>query len=336
MKRILVTGGLGYIGSHTVVELQQKDYEVVIVDNLANSNIGVLYKIEEITGVKPIFFAIDICDKENLKKVFEKFTFDAVIHFASHKSVNESVLKPMDYYHNNVISLMNLQQIMLERKLDNFIFSSSCTVYGKPISLPVKETAPMIKTFSPYGVTKQIGEQMLEDYTTAYNKNVIALRYFNPIGSHTTSLIGELPNGTPQNLIPLVTQTAIGIREELLVYGNDYDTPDGTAIRDYIHVMDLADAHIIALERLLNKNNSNKYETFNIGTGKGTSVMEIINTFEEVSKQKLIYKIVDRRTGDIDCIYADTSKAEHILEWKPTKTLKDALISAWVWQQNIN
>lgn len=333
--RILVTGGLGYIGSHTVVELQKRGYEVVVIDNLSNSNIAVLYKIEDITEIKPIYHGIDICNKEILNKIFDKYEFDGVIHFASHKYVNESIIKPFDYYHNNVTSLMNLQQIMLERELDNFIFSSSCTVYGKPMTLPVKESAPMLKTFSPYGVTKQMGEQMLEDYATAYNKNIIALRYFNPIGSHESTLIGELPNGTPQNLIPLVTQTAIGIREELSVYGDDYDTPDGTAVRDYIHVMDLANAHIMALERLLNKNNSNRYETFNIGTGEGTSVMQIINTFEEVTKQKLNYKIVDRRIGDVDCIYADTSKATHILEWKPIKTLEDALLSAWVWQLNL-
>lgn len=332
MKRILVTGGLGFIGSHTVVELQSAGFNVVIIDDLSNTTIDVLDNITEITGIKPEFHQIDLRIKNEVTSFFDNNTIDGIIHFAAFKAVGESVHQPLDYYENNIGSLVYLLQEMKNRKLDNFIFSSSCTVYGQAVELPITENAPIKPAESPYGNTKQIGEEIIKESCNAYNLNAIALRYFNPIGGHDSIKIGELPLGVPQNLIPFITQTAAGIRKELSVFGNDYPTKDGTAIRDYIHVVDLAKAHIAALKRLINKNNKNNFEFFNVGTGKGSSVLEVINTFENVSGKKLNYKIVGRREGDITAAYADTTIANKELNWKTEKTLDEALESAWKWQ----
>lgn len=333
MKKIVVTGGLGFIGSHTVVELQNEGFEVIIIDNLSNTSIGVLDKIAAITGIKPHFHQIDLRVKSAVKEFFENNIVDGIIHFAAFKAVGESMHKPLDYYENNLGSLVYLLQEMRDRKLDNFIFSSSCTVYGQSDELPITEKTPVKTAESVYGNTKQIGEEILKDASNAHNLNSIALRYFNPIGAHPTIKIGELPLGVPQNLIPFITQTAAGIRAELSVFGDDYDTVDGTAVRDYIHVVDLAKAHIAALQRLMNKNNKEKLECFNIGTGKGSSVLEIIKTFEKVNNLKLNYKIIDRRVGDITAAFADTTTANKELNWKTEKTLEEALESAWKWQQ---
>jgi len=332
MKRILVTGGLGFIGSHTVVELQNAGFKVVIIDDLSNTTIDVLDNITEITGVKPKFHQINLRIKNEVTSFFDNNTIDGIIHFAAFKAVGESVHQPLDYYENNIGSLVYLLQEMKKRKLDNFIFSSSCTVYGQADELPITENAPIKPAESPYGNTKQIGEEIIKESCNAYNLNAIALRYFNPIGGHDSIKIGELPLGVPQNLIPFITQTAAGIRKELSVFGNDYPTKDGTAIRDYIHVVDLAKAHIAALKRLINKNNKNNFEFFNVGTGKGSSVLEVINTFENVSGKKLNYKIVGRREGDITAAYADTTIANKELNWKTEKTLDEALESSWKWQ----
>ncbi len=332
MKRILVTGGLGFIGSHTVVELQSAGFNVVIIDDLSNTTIDVLDNITEITGIKPEFHQIDLRIKNEVTSFFDNNTIDGIIHFAAFKAVGESVHQPLDYYENNIGSLVYLLQEMKNRKLDNFIFSSSCTVYGQAVELPITENAPIKPAESPYGNTKQIGEEIIKESCNAYTLNAIALRYFNPIGGHDSIKIGELPLGVPQNLIPFITQTAAGIRKELSVFGNDYPTKDGTAIRDYIHVVDLAKAHIAALKRLINKNNKNNFEFFNVGTGKGSSVLEVINTFENVSGKKLNYKIVGRREGDITAAYADTTIANKELNWKTEKTLDEALESAWKWQ----
>lgn len=332
MKRILVTGGLGFIGSHTVVELQNAGFKVVIIDDLSNTTIEVLDNITEITGVKPEFHQIDLRIKNEVTSFFDNNTIDGIIHFAAFKAVGESVHQPLDYYENNIGSLVYLLQEMKNRKLDNFIFSSSCTVYGQADELPITENAPTKPAESPYGNTKQIGEEIIKESCNAYNLNAIALRYFNPIGGHDSIKIGELPLGVPQNLIPFITQTAAGIRKELSVFGNNYPTKDGTAIRDYIHVVDLAKAHIAALKRLINKNNKNNFEFFNVGTGKGSSVLEVIKTFENVSGKKLNYKIVGRREGDITAAYADTTIANKELNWKTEKTLDEALESAWKWQ----
>lgn len=332
MKTILVTGGLGFIGSHTVVELQSAGFNVVIIDDLSNTTIDVLDNITEITGIKPEFHQIDLRIKNEVTSFFDNNTIDGIIHFAAFKAVGESVHQPLDYYENNIGSLVYLLQEMKNRKLDNFIFSSSCTVYGQAVELPITENAPIKPAESPYGNTKQIGEEIIKESCNAYNLNAIALRYFNPIGGHDSIKIGELPLGVPQNLIPFITQTAAGIRKELSVFGNDYPTKDGTAIRDYIHVVDLAKAHIAALKRLINKNNKNNFEFFNVGTRKGSSVLEVINTFENVSGKKLNYKIVGRREGDITAAYADTTIANKELNWKTEKTLDEALESAWKWQ----
>ncbi|WP_299006437.1 UDP-glucose 4-epimerase GalE [uncultured Tenacibaculum sp.] len=333
MKKILVTGGLGFIGSHVVVELQNAGFEVVIIDDLSNSKIEVLEQITEITNVKLDFHQIDLRDKEVVSSFFNENIIDGVIHFAASKAVGESVQKPLDYYENNINALVYLLQEMKDRNVDHFIFSSSCTVYGQADELPITEGAPIKPAESPYGNTKQIGEEIIKDSCKAYDMNAIALRYFNPIGAHESIKIGELPLGVPQNLIPFITQTAAGIREELAVFGDDYPTPDGTAIRDYIHVVDLAKAHVKALERLLNEENEENFEFFNVGTGKGSSVMEIIKSFEKVTQQSLNYKITNRREGDITAAYADTTKANKVLGWKPQKTLEEALLSAWKWQQ---
>ena len=332
MKKILVTGGLGFIGSHTVVELQQAGYEVVIIDNLYNSKIEVLDSITSITGIKPSYFNIDLRDKIAVEDFFNHNPIEGVIHFAASKAVGESVKNPLLYYENNISTLVYLLKEMKKHKLSNFIFSSSCTVYGQADELPISENAPIKTAESPYGNTKQIGEEIIKETCKANNFKAIALRYFNPIGAHETAFIGELPLGVPQNLIPFVTQTAAGIREELSVFGDDYPTKDGTAVRDYIHVVDLAKAHIAALERLLNNNNKKEFEVFNVGTGTGSSVLEVIQAFEKIAKTKLNYKIVGRREGDITAAYADTSLAKIELGWETEKTLEEALLAAWNWQ----
>ncbi|MFO7672154.1 MAG: UDP-glucose 4-epimerase GalE [Lutibacter sp.] len=332
MKKILVTGGLGFIGSHTVVALQQEGFEVVIIDNLSNSTIDVLDKITSITQLKPEYHNIDLRDKTAVKAFFASNTIDGVIHFAASKAVGESVQIPLEYYENNISSLVYVLQELTANNINNFIFSSSCTVYGQADELPITENAPIKPAESPYGNTKQIGEEIIKDTTKVSDLKAIALRYFNPIGAHESAKIGELPIGIPQNLIPFVTQTAAGIREELSVYGNDYPTPDGTAVRDYIHVVDLAKAHIVALKRLLENKNKATFEVFNLGTGKGNSVLEVIQTFEKVSGKKLNYKFVDRREGDIISAYADTTIANKELGWKAELSLDEALLSAWKWQ----
>ena len=334
--KVVVTGGLGYIGSHTVVELQNKGFEVVIVDNLSNSTENVLEGIFAITNVKPVFENIDLRDKKSVQQFFKKhLDIVGVIHFAASKAVGESVANPLLYYENNVNTLIYVLQELLERKFANFIFSSSCTVYGQAEKVPITENELLQKAVSPYGNTKQIGEDIITDVANVTNINAILLRYFNPIGAHKSAHIGELPIGIPQNLVPYITQTGFGLRQELSVYGNDYPTPDGTCIRDYIHVVDLAKAHVIALERLLNNKNLNKVEIFNLGTGTGSSVLEVINSFQRVTAQKLPYKIVPRRAGDITSAYADTEKANKVLGWTAESTLDEAILSAWKWEQKI-
>lgn len=337
MPTILVTGGLGFIGSHTVVELQQAGYEVIIVDNLSNSSIEVLDRISKITGKKPTFEQIDLREKSKVEDFFQRYTsIEGVIHFAASKAVGESVEKPLLYYENNIASLIYILQELQKKEKSSFIFSSSCTVYGQADELPVSENAPFKQAESPYGNTKQINEEIIRDTChISANIKAISLRYFNPIGAHSSALIGELPNGVPQNLVPYITQTAIGLRESLSVYGDDYPTPDGTCIRDYIHVVDLAKAHIAALERLLKENNESNYEVFNIGTGKGSSVLEVIKAFEKVTGQALPYKIVGRRAGDVVSAYANTHKANEKLQWKAELTLEDALLSAWNWEKKL-
>ncbi|MBF0117217.1 MAG: UDP-glucose 4-epimerase GalE [Desulfobacterales bacterium] len=335
-NRILVTGGTGYIGSHTVVELINAQYEVVIIDDLSNSYASVIDNILKITGKKPAFEQFNLCDKKLLDQFFKKYTdISAIIHFAASKSVNESVEKPLKYYRNNLMSCINLLDAMREYSVPYMVFSSSCTVYGQPEKLPVTEYAPLQTPSSPYGNTKQICEKIIQDVTIS-NEDIsaISLRYFNPIGAHTSSLIGELSTGTPDNLVPYITQTGIGIREFLRVFGNDYDTPDGTCIRDFIHVIDIADVHIKAVERLLGNKNKAQYEFFNVGTGRGYSVMEVIKTFEKVSGKKLNYKILGRRPGDIEKIWADTSLANKELEWVATRDLDEMLLTAWNWEKH--
>ena len=334
--KILVTGGLGFIGSHTVVELQNEGFEVIAVDNLSNSSIEVLDGIEKITGKKPIFENIDLREKLAVQNFFKKNNDIAgVIHFAASKAVGESVEKPLLYYENNINSLVYILQEMANLPLANFIFSSSCTVYGQAKKMPITEDASIQPANSPYGNTKQIGEEIINDVAKVTNINSVLLRYFNPIGAHSSAEIGELPLGIPQNLVPFITQTALGLRKELSVYGNDYPTPDGTCIRDYIHVVDVAKAHVIALQRLLNKQNNDKVEIFNLGTGNGSSVLEVIQAFEKVSGQKLPYKIVPRRSGDVISAYADTAKANKILGWNAELSLEEALASAWKWEQKV-
>jgi UDP-glucose 4-epimerase len=337
MHKILVTGGLGYIGSHAVVELQKEGYEVVIIDNLSNSSIEVLDGITAITGKKPIFEELDLRNKTSVVDFFQKHTdIDGVIHFAASKAVGESVQIPLTYYENNISSLIYILQELTKKGNANFIFSSSCTVYGQADTLPITESAPIKTAESPYGNTKQIGEEIIKDTCkVSAGVKAISLRYFNPIGAHDSGKIGELPIGTPQNLVPFITQTGAGLRDQLSVFGNDYPTIDGTCIRDYIHVVDLAHAHIAALKRLINHENETNYEVFNIGTGKGSSVLEVITIFEEVSGQKLNYKIVGRRTGDVISAYADTSKANQVLGWKSKLSLRDALLSAWNWEKSL-
>ncbi len=337
MAKILVTGGAGYIGSHTVVELQNEGFEVVIVDNLSNSNIEVLNGIEKITGIRPSFENIDCLDYVAMDRMFEKYAnIEGIIHFAASKAVGESVEKPLLYYRNNLVSLINILQLMPIHQVKNLVFSSSCTVYGQPDVLPVTEDAPIKVALSPYGNTKQIGEEIIKD--TAYknpNYNSIILRYFNPIGAHASAEIGELPNGVPNNLLPFVTQTAIGLRKQLQVYGDDYNTPDGSCIRDYIHVVDLAKAHVIAVKRQLDKRMNESVEVFNLGTGRGLSVLEIIKTFEKVNNVKVPYKIVARREGDIEKVWAEPYYANNELGWVAKETVEETLRSAWFWEQNL-
>jgi len=331
MKKIIVTGGTGYIGSHTVVELIKSSFKIVILDNLSNSNIDVLDGIKKITGIKPEFYNVDLANRSETDTVFGLIkNADGIIHFAAYKAVGESVKYPLKYYRNNLNSLINILENMQKYSIGNLIFSSSCTVYGQPEHLPVTEQSPVIKADSPYGNTKQISEEIINDIIRSSKKiSAISLRYFNPIGAHKSAEIGELPIGVPNNLVPYITQTAAGIRKELKIFGNDYNTQDGTAIRDYIHVTDLAEAHIIALKRLLNRENQKKSEVFNLGTGQGNSVLEVVNTFEKVTGVKLNYKIVDRRHGDIEKIWANVNYAKKELGWQTKKTLGDALLSAW-------
>ena len=336
MKKILVTGGLGYIGSHTVVALQETGFEVVVVDNLSNASIDVLVGIESITGKAPQFERLELRDKSAVADFFQSHPdLDGVIHFAASKAVGESVENPLLYYENNIHSLVYLLQNCKEYDVPNLIFSSSCTVYGEPDALPITENAPIKEATSPYGNTKQINEEIIKDTCVASKLQAISLRYFNPIGAHETAHIGELPVGVPQNLVPFITQTAVGLREKLLVFGNDYPTKDGSCIRDYIHVVDLAEAHVVALQRLLDGKNKNSFEVFNVGTGKGSSVLEVITAFEEATGVSLSYEITDRRSGDVVSVYADTTKANEALGWKAKKTMEEALASAWKWEQNI-
>ncbi len=332
-EQILVTGGTGYIGSHTVVELQQQGYEVVIVDNLSNSRIEVVDQIEAITGIRPAFVNLDLTDSEGVATFFDGHPeVKAVIHFAASKAVGESVEKPLMYYHNNLFSLINLLDQMQEHAVQNLVFSSSCTVYGQPEQLPVKESAPIQKAMSPYGNTKQIAEEIISDQAQVSPLHAVLLRYFNPIGAHASANIGELPLGVPNNLVPYITQTAIGLRAQLKVFGDDYPTPDGTPIRDYIHVSDLAKAHVVALKRMMENKQKKNVEFFNIGTGTGYSVLEVIESFERISHQKLNYKIVERRAGDITSVWADTQLANEVLGWKAEKNLDEMILSSWNWE----
>lgn len=336
MSKILVTGGTGYIGSHTVVELQKAGYEVVIVDNLDNSNIRILDQIEKITGKRPEFFELDLCDEaKTVELIRNNSDISGVIHFAAHKAVGESVQLPLKYYRNNFFSLINLLTAFSGKEV-NFVFSSSCTVYGQPDVLPVTEEAPVKKAESPYGNTKQIAEEILLETANANsNYKVISLRYFNPVGAHDSALIGELPLGVPQNLVPFITQSAIGKRGPITVFGSDYNTPDGSCIRDYIHVVDLAKAHIAALRRQEAGKMPAKFEIFNIGTGKGSSVLEVINAFETSTGVKLDYKIGPRRGGDVEQVWGDVTKAGQELNWKAELVLEDMMKSAWAWENYI-
>ena len=336
-KKILVTGGTGFIGSHTTIELQNAGYEVIIVDNLSNSNINVLDGIEKISGIRPVFAQIDCSDKEALEKVItDNPGIFGIIHFAASKAVGESVQKPLLYYRNNIVSLLNLLELMPQHGIKGLVFSSSCTVYGQPDILPVTEDAPIKPALSPYGNTKQINEEIIRDtiHARAPFKSIM-LRYFNPIGAHPSAEIGELPIGVPQNLVPFLTQAAAGIRPELSVFGNDYNTPDGSCIRDYINVVDLAKAHVIAIDRMLNDKSDESLEIFNLGTGNGVSVLELINTFEKATGVKVPHKIVGRREGDIEKVWADPKHANEVLGWTAQETLEDTLISAWKWQKKL-
>ncbi len=331
--KILVTGGTGYIGSHTVVELQQQGHEVVIVDNLSNSYRIVVEKITAISGVKPLFEEFDLSEREKTADFFCRHNdLDAIIHFAAYKAVGESVAKPIKYYRNNLVSLMNILEGMQEHSIPTLVFSSSCTVYGEPDELPVSETAPIKPATSPYGNTKQISEEIIRDMAKNSNLKAVLLRYFNPIGAHESALIGELPIGLPNNLIPFITQTAAGIREQLSVFGDDYNTPDGTAIRDYIHVTDLAKAHIAAVDRMAEGRNKEQVEAFNVGTGNGFSVLQVINAFEKATGLKLNYKITPRREGDIEKVWSETTLANKVLGWEAKKTIDEMMSSAWKWQ----
>ncbi|MCX6260209.1 MAG: UDP-glucose 4-epimerase GalE [Bacteroidia bacterium] len=336
-KKILVTGGTGYIGSHTTVELIEDGFDVVIIDNLYNSDAEVVDRICQITGIKPELAVFDICDKEKLDAFLQKQeNIDGIIHFAAYKAVGESVNKPLEYYRNNLLSLINLLEAMKTYSIPHLVFSSSCTVYGQPEKLPVAEDAPIQPAMSPYGNTKQIGEEIIRDTTVANEKiKAISLRYFNPIGAHPSALIGELPRGVPENLVPFITQAAYGLRKELKVFGNDYNTPDGSCIRDYLHVVDLAKAHLTAVKRLIGNKSITNYEVFNLGTGKGVSVLEAIKSFERVTGIRLNYQITGRRAGDIEKIWADPSLANRELGWKTLSTLDESMRTAWEWEKHI-
>lgn len=334
--KILVTGGLGFIGSHTVVELQNVGFDVVIIDNLSNTTEKALDGIVAITGKKPIFEKMDLRDKGAVSDFFTRHSdVSGVIHFAASKAVGESVENPLLYYENNINTLVYLLQELAKKPEAHFIFSSSCTVYGQAEKMPITEDASVQPAMSPYGNTKQIGEEIIQDVAKVTNINAILLRYFNPIGAHPSAEIGELPIGVPQNLVPFITQTGIGLREKLSVFGDDYPTSDGTCVRDYIHVVDLAKAHVVALQRLVEKKNAEKVETFNVGTGTGSTVLEVINAFEKVSGKSLPYQIVGRREGDVITAYANTDKANNVLGWKAESSLEDGLASAWKWEQKI-
>ncbi|MDE6255628.1 MAG: UDP-glucose 4-epimerase GalE [Muribaculaceae bacterium] len=335
-KTVLISGGAGYIGSHTSVELIDAGYDVVIVDNFSNSEKGAVEGVVKITGREVPFELVDTCDKDALRRIFEKYEFDSVIHFAAYKAVGESMEDPLKYYSNNLVSFLNIVALMKEFKRPNILFSSSATVYGEADELPVTEETPRQPATSPYGNTKQMAEDILRDCCRAYvDIYGIALRYFNPIGAHPSALIGELPRGVPNNLVPFVTQTAAGIRECLSVFGNDYDTPDGTCLRDYIDVVDLAKAHLAAVSRMVSDKMDGKYEIFNVGTGNPVSVLELLTTFEDVNNLKLPYKIVDRRPGDVTAVWADTAKANEVLGWKAERTLGETLKSAWEWEKRV-
>lgn len=335
-KTVLISGGAGYIGSHTAVELINAGYDVVIIDNLSNSEKDAVEGVKKITGKDVAFEIVDTCDKEALRKVFEKYSFDTVIHFAAYKAVGESMAQPLMYYQNNLVSFMNIVEMMKEFGRPNILFSSSATVYGEAEHLPVTEKTPSQPATSPYGNTKQIAEDILRDCCRAYEGvNGIALRYFNPVGAHPSALIGELPRGVPNNLVPFITQTAAGIRKELSVFGNDYDTPDGTCLRDYIDVVDLAKAHVAAVDRMTSGKMDERYEIFNIGTGKPVSVLELVTTFEKVNGLTLPYKIVGRRPGDVPAVWADTSLANNMLGWKAERSLDETLRAAWAWEKHV-
>lgn len=337
MKKILVTGGMGYIGSHTTVELVQAGFDVVIVDNLGNSQKNVLKGIEAIVGKEIPFYEADCCDKTRMAGIFKESLFDAIIHFAAHKAVGESVHEPLSYYRNNLGSLMSILELMREYNVRNLVFSSSCTVYGQPELLPVTEQSPRREATSPYGNTKHMCEDIIRDSVVAYDGiSSIALRYFNPIGAHPSALIGEFPSGIPNNLIPYVTQTAAGIREQLTVFGDDYDTPDGSCIRDYIDVVDLAKAHVAAVGRMLEGRMKSGFEVFNLGTGRGVSTLEIVRAFEKANGLKLKYKIGPRREGDIMAVWADPTLANEELGWKAERSLEQTLRSAWNWQKHLS
>ena len=335
--KILVTGGTGYIGSHTTVELIESGYEVVVVDNLSNSQASVIDRIEQITGLRPQFFNFDLCDRSALENCLKSAgKIDGIIHFAASKAVGESVENPLLYYRNNISSLINLLEGMNQYGISNIVFSSSCTVYGQPQKLPVDENTPIPKAQSPYGNTKQICEEILQDAAKAHpSLNVISLRYFNPVGAHNSALIGELPNGVPSNLVPFITQTAAGLRSSLKVFGSDYDTHDGTAVRDYIHVVDLAQAHVRTLQLMLSKEFETQWSAYNLGTGVGYSVLDVIKSFEAVTDVKLNYEMAPRRPGDIEKIYADATRANEELKWKAERSLDDMMRSAWAWQKSL-
>jgi UDP-glucose 4-epimerase len=337
-RKVIVTGGTGYIGSHTAVELIAGGFDVVIIDNLYNSEKSVLDGIRAITGVTPKFYGYDLCDRQKLEEVFiSEGNIDAVIHFAAYKAVGESVRKPLEYYRNNFISLMNLLEMMERYNTPALVFSSSCTVYGQPDTLPVTEASPVKEAASPYGYTKQAGEIIIRDTMASRpSHKAVSLRYFNPIGAHPTAFIGELPRGVPENLVPFITQTAIGLRDELKVFGTDYDTPDGSCIRDYLHVVDLAKAHVMALKRMLEGENKSNYEVFNLGMGKGVSVLEAIAAFEKATGVRLRYSLTDRRAGDIEKIWADPSLANRELGWKTEISIEEAMETAWRWENRLN
>ncbi len=334
-KKVLVTGGTGFIGSHAVVELINNGYEVIVADDLSNSRLEVVDAFEKITGTRPVFIQIDLCDSEKTNQLFQQYKPAAIVHFAAKKLVGESVQQPLNYYRTNLVSLMNVMEAAIANECRNLVFSSSCTVYGQPDKLPVNENAPRKDAESPYGNTKRISEDILTDLVKTGAMKVISLRYFNPVGAHESALIGEYPLGPPANLMPVLTQAAIGKRDSVCVFGNDYNTPDGSCVRDYIHVDDVAAAHAVALEMLFQKNDDAFIDYYNLGTGVGVSVLEMIRCFEETNHLKLKYSIAPRRPGDVEQVWADTTKANTILKWKATRSLGQMVASAWAWEKNL-